>query len=130
MQQLKLFPEVPFSETWYEELNDLGFGRESEGTYRSHKAVAKIAEAVRDMLKAKSESLTVTQILDRIDPTRYHCIFAGHLGEALRDLEIGIEYQLIPPKQRNKQGDVYRYSYRKGRTAYREANGKLWENSE
>lgn len=89
-------------------------------------SVKKIAEAVRDMLKGTGKSLTANQILDIIDKKRYYCIFAAHLGQALRELENGIEWAHIPQEKQNKQGDVYLYTYKEGRTAYRDIDGTLW----
>ena len=115
---------VPFTDQWYNNLN-IEYSRGPEGAYMTHNSVNKVAEAIRDMLKAKGESLTANEILDRIDKKRYYCIFAKHLGKALRGLP-GIEYAYIPPEKRNKQGDIYLYSYRDGESAYRDPEGKLW----
>ena len=128
MEQLSLTNiPIPFTPQWYDNLN-AKYSRCSEGTYMDSKSVNKIAEAVRDMLKATGKSLTATQILDLIDKKRYYCIFTAHLGEALRELKNGIEWAHIPPEKRNKQGDVYLYTYRNGETAYRDPDGTLWEN--
>lgn len=103
----------PFSNNWYKSLNST-FKQCSEGIYRDHESIEKIAKAVRTMLRKSGESLTVNEILNIIDTPRQQGIFAGHLGQELRNLDWGISYTFT---SRNNP-DKYIYKYHKAPTKF------------